>query len=105
VTANLIDNPTLNYLGLLIPILPLVGYLGQWLIRKVFTERSYRLDWKPYSAGFIHLHIGPSLISLESMMRFALTCFIGSPFGQLDISFGFWFDPLTDDHVVGGDKG
>lgn len=93
-TANLIDNPTLNYLGLLIPILPLIGYLVNGLLGKYLPKGV--TGWIGSLAvlgSFICTLVIFNKVGVNDAIRLDLFHWI--TFGQLDISFGFWFDPLT----------
>jgi len=94
VTANLIDNPTLNYLGLLIPILPLVGYLVNGLLGKYLPKGiTGWIGSLTVLGSFICTWVIFNKLGVNDAIRLDLFHWIS--FGQLDISFGFWFDPLT----------
>ncbi|HEX5113043.1 MAG TPA: NADH-quinone oxidoreductase subunit L [Saprospiraceae bacterium] len=93
-TTNLIDNPTLNYLGLLIPILPLVGYLVNGLLGKFLPKGiTGWIGSLTVLGSFICTFIIFNKLGANDAIRLDLFHWI--TFGQLDINFGFWFDPLT----------
>ena len=93
-TINLIDNPTLNFLGLLIPILPLVGYLVNGLLGKYLPKGiTGWIGSLTVLGSFICTLVIFNKLGANDAIR--LDWFHWISFGQLDITFGFWFDPLT----------
>ncbi len=93
-TTNLINTPGLNYLGLLIPILPLIGYLVNGLLGKYLPKTlTGWLGSLTVLGSFICTLLIFQKLGAHDAIRMDLFHWIS--FGQLDISFGFWIDPLT----------
>jgi len=94
VTANLINTPGLNFLGLLIPILPLIGFLINGMLGKYLSRNiTGWLGSLTVLGSFICTFIIFQKLGAHDAIRMDLFQWIS--FGQLDISFGYWIDPLT----------
>ena len=93
-TANLINTPGLNYLGLLIPILPLIGFLVNGMLGK-FLSKSITgwIGSLTVLGSFICTVLIFQQLGVNDAIRLDLFQWIS--YGQLDISFGLWIDPLT----------
>jgi len=94
VTANLINTPGLNYLGLLIPILPLIGFLVNGLLGKFLPKGiTGWIGSLTVLGSFICTLLIFQKLGAGDAIRLDLFHWIS--FGNLDISFGLWIDPLT----------
>lgn len=93
-TEHLINTPGLNFLGLLIPILPLIGFLINGLLGHYLPKSV--TGWLG-SLAVLGSFICTLLIfrQLGTGDAIRLDMFEWIAFGQLDITFGLWIDPLT----------
>jgi len=94
VTETITNNPTLTFLGLLIPLLPLMGFLVNGLLGKYLPKGS--TGWigsLTILASFVCvLMIFKDLGAAQSIQ---IDVFNWISFGNIDISFGLWIDSLT----------
>jgi NADH-quinone oxidoreductase subunit L len=64
------------------------------MLGKFLSQEHYRLDRKPDGIRLFHLYCSDfSTTGVNDAIRLDLFQWIS--FGQLDISFGLWIDPLT----------
>ena len=93
-TETITNNPTLTFLGLLIPLLPLMGFLVNGLLGKYLPKGS--TGWigsLTVLASFVCvLMIFKDLGAAQSVQ---IDVFNWISFGNIDISFGLWIDSLT----------
>ena len=93
-TETITNNPTLTFLGLLIPLLPLMGFLVNGLLGKYLPKGS--TGWigsLTVLASFVCvLMIFKDLGAAQSIQ---IDVFKWISFGNIDISFGLWIDSLT----------
>lgn len=93
-TETITNNPTLTFLGLLIPLLPLMGFLVNGLLGKYLPKGS--TGWigsLTVLASFVCvLMIFKDLGAAQSIQ---IDVFNWISFGNIDISFGLWIDSLT----------
>ena len=93
-TETITNNPTLTFLGLLIPLLPLMGFLVNGLLGKYLPKGS--TGWigsLTVLASFVCvLFIFKDLGAAQSIQ---IDVFKWISFGNIDISFGLWIDSLT----------
>ena len=93
-TETITNNPTLTFLGLLIPLLPLMGFLVNGLLGKYLPKGS--TGWigsLTILASFVCvLMIFKDLGAAQSIQ---IDVFNWISFGNIDISFGLWIDSLT----------
>lgn len=93
-TTNLINTPGLNYLGLLIPILPLIGFLVNGLLGKYLPKGiTGWIGSLTVLGSFICTLLIFQKLGTGDAIR--LDVFHWITFGTLDINFGLWIDPLT----------
>ncbi|HJW29771.1 MAG TPA: proton-conducting transporter membrane subunit, partial [Saprospiraceae bacterium] len=93
-TQQLINTPGLNYLGLLIPILPLIGFLVNALLgRYIPKSLTGWLGCLTVLASFICTVMIFRQLGADQAIRLDLFQWIA--FDQINISFGLWIDPLT----------
>jgi NADH-quinone oxidoreductase subunit L len=94
VTEQIINSPVYIFMGLLIPLLPLIGFLVNGLLGKFLPKRSG--GWigtlavlvSFFCVAWLFMRLGPGdaiPIDIFSWMAFA----------GLDIAFGLYIDPLT----------
>ena len=93
-TETITNNPTLTFLGLMIPLLPLMGFLVNGLLGKYLPKGS--TGWigsLTVLASFVCvLMIFKDLGAAQSIQ---IDVFNWISFGNIDISFGLWIDSLT----------
>ena len=93
-TETITNNPTLTFLGLLIPLLPLMGFLVNGLLGKYLPKGS--TGWigsLTVLASFVCvLMIFKDLGAAQSIQIDVINWI---SFGNIDISFGLWIDSLT----------
>ena len=93
-TETITNNPTLTFLGLMIPLLPLMGFLVNGLLGKYLPKGS--TGWigsLTVLASFVCvLMIFKDLGATQSIQ---IDVFNWISFGNIDISFGLWIDSLT----------
>jgi NADH-quinone oxidoreductase subunit L len=94
VTTNLINTPGLNYLGLLIPILPLIGFLVNGMLGKYLPKGlTGWIGSLTVLGSFVCTWMIFGQLGANDAIR--LDVFHWITFGSMDISFGLWIDPLT----------
>jgi NADH-quinone oxidoreductase subunit L len=89
-----INTPGLNYIALLIPLLPLIGFLVNGLLGSYLPKSLTGWIGSLVVLGsFICSLILFKHIDANEALRLDLFSWIA--FGQLDIGFSLWIDPLT----------
>lgn len=93
-TEHLLNEPTLTFLGLLIPLFPLIGFLVNGFLSRFLPKGS--AGWIAsfaVLASFICVLFLFQAIGPDNYLRIDLFSWIA--FTGIDISFGFLVDPLT----------
>ncbi len=93
-TQNVLNDPTLLFLGLLIPLFPLLGFLVNGLLGKFLPKAS--AGWIGSGvvlASFLCVLCIFNAVSAQDVIR--IDVFDWIVFSGIDISFGFSIDPLT----------
>ncbi|MDQ3017472.1 MAG: NADH-quinone oxidoreductase subunit L [Bacteroidota bacterium] len=91
---NVLNDPTLIFLGLLIPLFPLLGFLVNGLLGKFLPKAS--AGWigsGAILASFICVLYIFNSVNAQDVIR--IDVFDWIVFSGIDISFGFSIDPLT----------
>ncbi|HQW25396.1 MAG TPA: NADH-quinone oxidoreductase subunit L, partial [Saprospiraceae bacterium] len=93
-TETITNNPTMTFLGLLIPLLPLMGFLVNGLLGKYLPKGS--TGWIG-SLSVLASFICVLMIfkDLGAAQAIQIDVFNWISFGNIDISFGLWIDSLT----------
>lgn len=93
-TETITNNPTLTFLGLLIPLLPLMGFLVNGLLGKYLP--------KAFTGWIGSLAVLASFVCVVLVFRdlgpaqaLRIDLFDWITFGNIHISFGLWLDALT----------
>lgn len=93
-TENILNDPTLIFLGLLIPLFPLLGFLVNGLLGKFLPKAS--AGWigsGAVLASFVCVAYLFSVLGKNDVIR--IDVFNWIVFSGMDISFGLAIDPLT----------
>ncbi len=93
-TETITNNSTLTFLGLMIPLLPLLGFLVNGLLGKFLPKGS--AGWIgsiSVLASFVCVFL--MFNTLESNQAVRIDVFNWIALGDFSISFGFWIDALT----------
>ena len=91
---NILNEPTLIFLGLLVPLFPLVGFLTNGLLGKYLPKGSGGwIGSGAVLASFICVLLLFKEIGTDEAISIDLFRWIA--FTGIDISFGLWIDPLT----------